>query len=120
MTAPTFTTKADGVPNIIRAADINSIQNAITLGWMRFYEADFGSVPSGPKRFTVTDADVTTAHGIAVNQDGKTPTGGFGGEAAMDPMVASAFCTTNGSFTLDVTPLAGVVVGKYRFVYRLG
>lgn len=120
-TTPNFGTDvADGVPNIIYANHIQDLRDAVLEGWMRFYEADFGSTPSGPKRFTVTDADVTTSHSIAVNQDGKTPTGGFGDEAVMDPMIATARCVTEGSFVLDATPLAGIVVGKMRFTYRLG
>lgn len=101
------------------SAQWRRIAGGMLLSWPREYEADFGATPSGPKRFTVTDADVTSASAIHVVQSGATPTGGFGDEAEFDPMLAVA-APGSGSFTLAVTPLAGIVVGKFKFLYVIG
>lgn len=95
------------------------IAGGMLLNWPRQYEADFGSTPTGPKQFTVTDVDVTTSSFIHVVQSGATPTGGFGDEAELDPMLVTAK-PGSGSFTLAVTPLAGLVSGKFKFLYVLG
>ena len=117
MNTPSFPVRVNG--QTIAASHVNDLGAAVVALWPRACEVDFGAAPTGPTRFTVTDAAVTASSAIVVWQDGATPTGGFGGEAAWDPMVASAKAGA-GQFTLDVTPLADHEVGKFRFVYLVG
>lgn len=82
-------------------------------------EIDFGSAPAGPMRFAVADAAISPASVVLIQQSGATPTGGFGGEAELDPLLVTAMPGA-GVLMVAATPLAGKVLGKMKLTYLIG
>lgn len=82
-------------------------------------EIDYGAVPVIEKTFVVTDAAVSAANKILVQQSGKGATGRDDDENEMDVIHCRAVPGT-GQFTLYTTCLTGKVSGKYLINYQLG
>lgn len=97
----------DSVPGVGGAATIYEI------------EIDFGSTPVKSKKFTITDAGVSTGMKIMVDQSGNAATGRAADENEFTVLSARAFAKT-GSFDLYVDCLNGLASGKFKFNYMLG
>jgi len=82
-------------------------------------EIDFGSTPVKSKKFTITDAGVSTGMKIMVEQSGNPATGRSADENEFTILSARAFAKT-GAFDLYVDCLNGTALGKFKFNYMLG
>lgn len=82
-------------------------------------EIDFGASPVRTKHFTVTDATVSAASHLMINQSGTAATGRQADENEMDPILFSG-TPGSGQFTLIANALTGPVVGKYKVNYMVG
>jgi hypothetical protein len=96
-----------------------------TLGYMPIrpitqVEIDFGNVATkATKSFVVTDSNVTASYKIIANQSADAPTGKFSDDNEFDQLQVSA-TAGNGSITIFVTPLSGMVIGKFKINYIIG
>lgn len=81
-------------------------------------EVDFGTTPTGPTRFTITDQAITATSKVLLTVAGTTPTGGFGDEAEWDPMTVVAV-PGSGNMAVTLTPRDGRVVGAFKLHYQI-
>lgn len=82
-------------------------------------EIDLGASAVKDKKFTITDAEVSTTSLIMIGHSAKAATGRQQDENEMDALFCRAAPGT-GEFTLYVTVLTGRASGKYRINYLLG
>jgi len=82
-------------------------------------EIDLGASAIKDKKFTITDAEVSTDSLILIGHSAKAATGRQQDENEMDALFCRAAPGT-GEFTLYVTVLTGRASGKYRINYLLG
>lgn len=113
--------------NIMRGADPVGTNDFVTLGYGNTHfgggggaatvvELDFGAVLVKAGTFTVTDATVTTASNIFMQQSGLAPTGKSADENEFDAFVCR--CTPgSGQFTAYIQSINGPVVGNFKFEY---
>lgn len=77
---------------------------------------DFGSTPVGSAIFTVTDANITSAHNIIATQSADATSNRTADENGIDLVLFSATAGT-GQFTLYAEVKAGVITGQVDVHY---
>lgn len=82
---------------------------------------DFGTTPVSSLSFSVSDSSATTNSRIAVMQSSSTANSALGGdEYEMDGIRYSAYCTTNGTITIQASAAATPIQGKRNINYIVG
>lgn len=95
--------------------------NAGGANIVRTATVDFGSAPTSSYTFSVTDSAATTASRIAVYPSSSTANGAYGGdEYEMDSVRYSAYCTVNGTITIQAMSSPSPVWGKRNINYIIG
>jgi hypothetical protein len=94
---------------------------AITPGVVKTVTVDFGNVPVNSYTFNVSDSAATTSSLITIVPSPSTANSAYGGdELEMDNFAVSAYCTTNGTITIQAIPRPSPVWGKRNFNYIVG
>jgi hypothetical protein len=94
---------------------------AITPGVVKTVTVDFGNVPVDALTFSISDSSATTSSLIVVNPSASTANSAYGGdELEMDNFALSAYCTTNGTITVQAVSNPSPVWGKRNFNYIVG
>ena len=94
---------------------------AITPGVVKTVTVDFGNVPITSLSFSISDSSATTSSLITISPSASTANSVYGGdELEMDNFALSAYCTTNGTITVQAIPRPSPVWGKRNFNYIVG
>lgn len=94
---------------------------AITPGVVKTATFDFGNTATTGNTFTISDAAATTASLITFTPSASTANNAYGGdELEMDNFTCAAYCTNNGTITVQIVPTSGPVWGRRNFNYIVG